>query len=325
MIRPLLTIAIPTYNRAKTLKKSILNTLKYFDKNSMELLISDNASTDETREVVSQLQATYNFIKYFRKNTNTGFDGNFLNCFNKANGKYLLILSDDDFLLPGSIESILTALEKEPTFMHLNSSSLLNSDRIMSSTPRFPDSELKIYTDKNRFIQDVGIYVTFLSSLVFNVDLVRNITNKQQYMGSSILQAHVAFETMRNDGNYIINTFNCIAATGNNVISYDLYEVWVFQLKKLFLETAVKCGFEYNKMENLYCCELKTTVYDFVLKFRYTCSNSNSWNQDFLWKSISEYKSIEKKYRIAVSCPKLFLPFLIKHNFLAKKYNKKSK
>ena len=87
--RPILSIAIPTYNRVNNLKQALSKVLEYTKGMDIEIFISDNASTDETQAYVQEIRQIYPYIGYYRNETNLGLDGNFLNCFNRAKGKYL--------------------------------------------------------------------------------------------------------------------------------------------------------------------------------------------------------------------------------------------
>ena len=83
--RPLLTIAIPTYNRSEYLKRSLENIITQILEvdnfgESIELVVSDNCSTDNTAEVIKNLSSKYSFIKYNKNDENFGSDKNFLKC-----------------------------------------------------------------------------------------------------------------------------------------------------------------------------------------------------------------------------------------------------
>ncbi len=103
-----LSIAIPVYNGARNLKKQFKRIFKAFDKkkykNLIEILISDNNSTDQTKKVVffyikKSLKNKNIIINYFKQKKNIGFLKNFSGLSKLANGKYILYLNDDD--LPG--------------------------------------------------------------------------------------------------------------------------------------------------------------------------------------------------------------------------------
>src|SRR6202140_4224722 len=110
--KPLLTIAIPTYNRAGCLKEllSVLSE-QVKDERRVELIISDNASVDETPSVVQEFADRGLRFRYFRNPENIGPDANFLHCFEQARGKYVWLFSDDDLIVPGGLAKILIYCE----------------------------------------------------------------------------------------------------------------------------------------------------------------------------------------------------------------------
>src|SRR5580704_10746317 len=110
--RPLLTIAIPTFNRAEYLKE-LLSLLAGQLRNEprVELIISDNASPDETPAVVQDFVARGLRVRYIRNPQNIGPDANFLQCFEQARGKYVWLFSDDDLIVPGGLAKILDYCE----------------------------------------------------------------------------------------------------------------------------------------------------------------------------------------------------------------------
>ena len=101
---PLVTIAIPTFNRANMLKKAISSALNQsFEK--LEVLIVDNASSDETQKTVSNINDSR--VRYIKNSSNIGLSANWQKCVHHASGDYLLMLSDDDILMPNAISTLL--------------------------------------------------------------------------------------------------------------------------------------------------------------------------------------------------------------------------
>ena len=310
MMRPQLTIAIPTYNRQEKLKECLERVINYSKNMNIEILVSDNASSDDTQTVVNDIQKFNPQIRYYRNKENLGFDGNFLNCFEKAKGEYVWLMSDDDILLPGAVESVLEGCTRKPICMHLNSSGIESENPLTLGKARFVEKGLIEFTDRNFFIKSIGIYCTFVSSLVFNSDLVKAIKNKEQYFGTNILQSHILFETMKNDGVYIINSYNCLAARGNNTVRYDVLETWIKNFSELLLTTGSNCKFDKKVLSEILKKELSSTVYEFVLHFRQTCENEFTWNRDCIWPYIEKYPDIVNKYQLALKSSKKKLKLL---------------
>lgn len=110
---PILTIAIPTFNRAPYLKEQLVRLLALNDLD-IEVLVSDNASTDGTKNLLLGLDSqSPKLVKVFNE-TNEGFDKNIASCFRNANGKFIWFLSDDDLVTGSLVHEIVKALDKHP-------------------------------------------------------------------------------------------------------------------------------------------------------------------------------------------------------------------
>lgn len=100
--RPLVTIGIPTYNRAGSFLRNALACASGQTYANIEIVVSDNCSTDNTEEVVKQ--CTDPRLRYFRQIHNIGANNNFNFCLEQARGEYFLLMLDDDTVDPDFIE-----------------------------------------------------------------------------------------------------------------------------------------------------------------------------------------------------------------------------
>lgn len=96
----ILTLSIPTWNRASLLKNlisEIAQKITEFNLESdVELLISNNNSEDSTDEIIQSLKLKYNFITYNRNSTNIGGKSNVLKSMELAASPYVMFFGDDD-------------------------------------------------------------------------------------------------------------------------------------------------------------------------------------------------------------------------------------
>jgi glycosyltransferase involved in cell wall biosynthesis len=93
---PLVTIAIPTYNRAETYFAEALHSALRQTYSNIEIVVSDNCSTDCTRAMVAGIGDPR--IRYFRHEPGIGQKNNYNFCFEQARGRYVLLLHDDDII-----------------------------------------------------------------------------------------------------------------------------------------------------------------------------------------------------------------------------------
>ena len=106
-----LSVIIPTYNRASYLSQCLHSILSSSYEN-LEVIVSDNASQDDTQAVVSSF--TDNRLRYYRNDTNIGAELNILKLVEYASDGYIFCLGDDDFLNEGAISEIIEMIHRNP-------------------------------------------------------------------------------------------------------------------------------------------------------------------------------------------------------------------
>lgn len=105
-----LSICIPTYNRAQFIGGTLESIVSQTD-DSIEVVIVDGASTDNTTKVVQRCQQKFKNLVYYRGEKNEGVNRDMAKTIELARGGYCWMLSDDDALKPGAIKRILQEIE----------------------------------------------------------------------------------------------------------------------------------------------------------------------------------------------------------------------
>ncbi len=114
--RPLLSICIPTFNRADLLGPSLSALCRELATtgDKAEIIVCDNASTDRTPEVLLQFQETPH-VRIFRNDSNIGAARNILRLVTElARGEFIWVLGDDDLVIEGAVRRILDCMSAEP-------------------------------------------------------------------------------------------------------------------------------------------------------------------------------------------------------------------
>lgn len=110
-----LSIVIPSYNRASKLVRLLKNIEVNLQESNLsdqiQVLVSDNASTDDTELQVTTFKTDRFRLDYFRQDKNIGFDGNVRFLYEAAKTNYVWFFSDDDILLPGAIATVLDGIK----------------------------------------------------------------------------------------------------------------------------------------------------------------------------------------------------------------------
>lgn len=111
----LLSMCIPTYNRADCLKRLLDNIIPQILESGevIEVCISNNGSTDNTREIVINFKEKYpDLIKYSENEENLGFDRNVFRVVNMAEGEFVWTFSDDDLIVENGFEKVIAFIRE---------------------------------------------------------------------------------------------------------------------------------------------------------------------------------------------------------------------
>ncbi len=108
---PCVTIAIPTFNRAVWLRDCVAVALEQSYQN-FEVLVSDNASTDETADVLAGF--VHPKLRIVKQRENIGLIPNWNACLAAAKGDYVVFVSDDERIAPRMLERCVSLIRREP-------------------------------------------------------------------------------------------------------------------------------------------------------------------------------------------------------------------
>jgi hypothetical protein len=113
---PLVSIGIPTYQRASTLPRAVESALTQSHPN-IEIVICDDGSTDTTEALCEDMAARDARIRYLRSPVNQGLAANHNRLFAAMRGQYAMLLCDDDWLKDDYVERCLAELRSAPDLM----------------------------------------------------------------------------------------------------------------------------------------------------------------------------------------------------------------
>lgn len=210
---PLLSICIPTYNRSPVLEKFLPCLLeKIKNISEIHLVISDNASTDNTREYLHALQEDFNF-DYNRNNENLGPDGNYLKCIELAKGEYTWIIGDDDIITDGIIEKLLNHLRsKIHDYIVVNGGSYSNKkNKIEPRLKITSDIEL---SDINEYFSKYAWHATWYSVCIFRSKKAKQYSS-QKYINSGFVQVDMFLNVFGGKSKYHIIKDIAVYESGN--------------------------------------------------------------------------------------------------------------
>lgn len=175
----LLSILIPTYNGAsKFLDRtmySLIEGMNLCEEGMIEVIVSSNASTDNTLEYMNQYR-DFPFIKCYSNETNIGFARNIVRLTDEyACGKYGWVIGDDDVIIPNALPAIVNELKKGVVdYLSLGFKFVRGEDDYPTGTH---DYEIHYSTFAEALEQEKkgNILGTFMSSSIMRLSLFKSI------------------------------------------------------------------------------------------------------------------------------------------------------
>lgn len=206
--RPKLSICIPTYNRSRFLPDAFASITAQSSPET-ELVVSDNASTDDTSELVEAWRTRISQLTYFRASNNQGADRNYLQSVESASGDYCWLHGSDDVLESNAVASVLPLLDQRPavivtdrSIVSFDLSRQLGREHVASLTDMAAfrgDSE----SDLLRYLKSVNHFTAifpFLSNLIVDRELWLKQPPMHEFVGSAWVHVAKIFSMLQNGG-----------------------------------------------------------------------------------------------------------------------------
>jgi glycosyltransferase involved in cell wall biosynthesis len=307
--KPLLSICIPTYNRADILDKSIASivTQPEFYSGDVELVVSDNASDDNTEEVVKKYQKKHKNIFYSRNNKNIR-DKNFPMVIGKAHGVFRKLCNDTLIFKEGSVGKIINIVKsnavEKPVLFFLNKA-IKRIKWVFYATNSF-----------DAFLRIVSFYSTWIGGFGIWEDDYKSITDKFSGCELSLWQTKILFEMCSNKNKYIVENSKLfdVGIPKKKNISYGLYNIFY----KNYLGLYKKHIISHNISRKTFSFLRKDLLFRFFLLW--IVNAKYDYEQYVLSENEDFYQLIWENYKKE----KYFIFFLLNLRLLSiKKYIKK--
>ena len=225
--QPLLSICIPIYNRVEYLEKMLrrLSVDRALFDGKIDLLISDNCSTDDIKSCVDRFKMSGIKLSYNRNKKNLGPDGNFLYCFNHVSGKYCWLLGSDDIPVSGFLRSLIGILEN-------NDYGLFHLDCYSGKKNQVED-----YSDNQQFLKDVNFWRTYMSSNIIKASYIYQV-NGYNYLGTYLIQVPYYLTSCLNEKKNGIYFGDCFEQDNDSINngSFNFFKVFVENLFNIYGE-----------------------------------------------------------------------------------------
>lgn len=239
MQNKLLSICIPTYNRAWCLKELIKELkLQITDdlKDNVEVIFSDNCSSDDTRDLLIEYEKSSSYVKYNRNNQNIGFAQNYLKVVSYASGLYTWVLGDDDLPSKNAVKELLGEIKKREkidiilfNFVQKD----VHMQKLIKDYIAFVDKELEFNlsndSELSQYLKNANyshVLFSYISSYIFKTSKFSSYNIKKIYQNHPFIHLFYIWQQRNKDLRlYYTNKSLVINRSGNDRISENLYDV----------------------------------------------------------------------------------------------------
>lgn len=241
----LVSICIPTYNRSAVLKDTMerITSDPAFDE-EVELIISDNNSTDNTREVVQKFTAKFPNVRYYRNEANI-FDRNFQTVLSYGRGDYLKLLNDYISFPEGKLAFMKECIRKyqsgrRPLFF------------IRKTRKEFMKQDEIICSSLDEYIYAVSYYSTWLSSFGCWHEDFEDLTDLDRYFYTSLQQVDWIYRIINAKKGAVIIPHNIFETTKLPLGARGGYNYFGVHVGKYYeiMQNCVKANFVSRSVYN---------------------------------------------------------------------------
>jgi glycosyltransferase involved in cell wall biosynthesis len=255
MNAPILSITIPTYNRLARLSATLATVLPQL-RDDVELLVSDNCSSDGTWDYLQQLPSS---VRSMRQWQNVGAERNILQCLSNARGQYVWLLCDDDIPSADAVGEILSGIVeyREPPLIYLRSS--------LASACRLPNPDNRFWLEEtgDQFLTDIASWITFCSSIVVRRDCV-DWGYLTRYVESCLLPAALTLSILAKHDCAVVSSQAVLSPKVGERGAYDAVGIFGGNLRKLLRQCQKQGWFGAESLKALYEDNLRHVVASYL-------------------------------------------------------------
>lgn len=240
---PLVSIIIYNYNYGRYLRECFDSVLKQ-SYDSIEILFSDNASSDESWEIAVEYSKRYPGKFFIARNRNNfGQHANQRNCYVNIRGKYFCILGSDDVLHADYLKNTIGLLENhlDAGFAIVHKSTLNDAGEIIEEAP-FYDQSCKIPAPKQAAVHMMATINATITQVIYRTQCAAETTMRAtdigtRYHGSRILDFDIAcqhatlylnqalvYHRVHGNNDGLEATENLMDVLGSYVMNFDFAE-----------------------------------------------------------------------------------------------------
>ena len=231
----LISICIPTYNRARYLPETLESLLPQLAAD-VELIVYDTGSTDGTAELMQRYQQRVPEIRFFSLDERRGFDEALLFLLSQARGEYVWYFGSDDVLDAGAVDEIrkrILGSPERPSLVFLNHTIVDHDGSLLipSNLGRNEDCEFR---DGRRCVAWLCLHLGYISACIFRRDPALSIERTKSFLGSMWMGVHLNLWSISRGGPAFYIGRPVVRARRNPGNIYDYGEIFCRRASQVF-------------------------------------------------------------------------------------------
>jgi glycosyltransferase involved in cell wall biosynthesis len=310
----LLSICIPTYNRASYLEKCLQSIVQQAGNNGqVEVLISDNVSNDNTREVCERFVRQFDNVKYFVNETNIGADQNIIRVLKIANGKYLKLLNDYCEFSEGGLLKVLEIVTN-----HASTREVLFFPNGVSYLKK---KEFHYSTGLDGFLKIASFWSSWIGAVGFWKEDFHMVIETYQFKTTNFLQTELLFESvlLKKKAVTYSRSFMVAHEVINKKTGYNFFELFI----ESYFNTYITSLRKERKISWLaYYREKNKFFADFIFFWYKNVKIKNRHSTDISPKGVEGLVFKTYKYDPIFYLYLIFLPFYLLSFYIKKALRK---
>ncbi len=187
---PKVSVCVVTYNQEQYIFKCLESIVEQVTDFDFEVIVSDDCSTDNTRNIINDFAQKYSFIKPILRENNIGAFQNFIQTHNMAKGEYVCHMDGDDYWLAGKLQYQANILDNEPQVVQCWTCANIVADdgkfiRI------FPSALAKYFYPEYLKTEDIALSYALVGH--HSTQMYRKLAREQYLINKNCLDYWVAF------------------------------------------------------------------------------------------------------------------------------------
>lgn len=279
-----LSICIPTYNRGHTLEQLLKSIALEIEKNKnamIEIIISDNASTDNTQTIVHEYKAMGLPIKYLKLEKNNGFGININNAVANATGCYCWLMGSDDLVIENTISNIINIQEKYSPDVIIGNALTNQKERVFLSTSNALH-HINSIDSLSGFIDEcteISALFAFISSIIIKKSFWNSVNLKENIIAHPYTHQIRLMTAVQANNAKIFYLNTAITSTGSETNEWNNLIFNHFSLDCRTLRYIIESVFGGNEKIRLSISKLILRQYSPVkIILARAVSSTSAWN-----------------------------------------------